>query len=42
MRCRVEAIHNPDNVSGSTNFIVFLERFEQEETEWIDEIKKHL
>lgn len=42
MRCRVEAIHNPDNVSGSTNFIVFLERFEQEETEWIDEIKSHL
>lgn len=42
MRCRVEAIHNPDNVSGSTNFIVFLEHFEQEETEWIGEIKRHL
>ena len=42
MRCRVDAIHNPDNVSGSTNFIVFLEHFEQGETEWIDEIKRHL
>lgn len=42
MRNRVAAINNSDTDSGSTNFILFLERFESDKTEWIDEIQRLL
>ena len=42
MRGRVQLLNHPDTVSGSTNFIVFLEHFEKEEDEWIEEIRSHL
>ena len=39
MRERVAAINNPDTVSGSTNFIEFLPKFESTDTAWIQELK---
>ena len=42
MRRRVEAINFPDTISCSTNFIVFLERFETEDVKWISSIQKYL
>lgn len=42
MRQRVAEINQPDTVSGSTNFIVHLERFEKAEIKWIREINDTL
>lgn len=42
MKKRVADINRPDTVSGSTNFIKFLQRFESETTEWIVDIHKFL
>lgn len=42
MRQRVAAINFPDTTSCSTNFIVFLERFEDEDAKWISAIQKYL
>ena len=42
MKERVAGIDNPDTVSGSTNFIEFLRRFESEQPEWISEIRNSL
>jgi len=42
MRRRVSEINHPDTVSGSTNFIVHLERFEQDDVKWIREINSAL
>ena len=40
MRDRVEKINLPDTVSGSTNFFSFLVRFEQDNPDWIEEIRR--
>ena len=37
---RLESISHDFNVVPSTNFLTFLERFESEDTNWIDEINK--
>lgn len=42
MRRRVSGINLPDTESGSTNFIVYLDRFEQEDIKWIREINDAL
>lgn len=42
MRERIEKINFSDTISGSTNFIVFLDRFEKQDTEWISVIQKYL
>lgn len=42
MKRRVAAINYPDTTSCSTNFIVFLEQFETEDTKWISVIQKYL
>ena len=42
MKKRVEAIDASDINSPSTNFIVFLERFESEDTNWISDIQQYL
>ena len=42
MKQRVAAINFPDTTSCSTNFSVFLERFESEDTKWISTIQKYL
>ncbi len=42
MKRRVEAINFPDTTSCSTNFFVFLNRFEDEDVKWISEINKKL
>ena len=42
MRQRVAEINNPDTTSGSTNFIVFLERFETSDNKWITGIQNYL
>lgn len=42
MKQRVAAINFPDTTSCSTNFSVFLERFECEDTKWISTIQKYL
>lgn len=42
MRERVAEINQPYTVSGSTNFIVHLERFEQADVKWIREINADL
>lgn len=42
MKQRVAAINFPDTTLCSTNFIVFLERFESEDTKWISTIQKYL
>lgn len=42
MRRRVGVINLSDTTSCSTNIIVFLERFENEDTKWISTIQKYL
>ena len=42
MKQRVAAINYPDTTSCSTNFSIFLERFENEDTKWISKIQKYL
>lgn len=42
MRSRVSKINHEDTVSGSTNFIEFLDRFESDKSDWIAEINKKL
>lgn len=42
MRSRVEVIHSSDETSCSTNFFMFLKRFEDSNTEWIPEIQNYL
>ena len=42
MKQRVATINSPDTTSCSTNFSVFLERFESEDTKWISTIQKYL
>lgn len=42
MRQRVARINQPDTDSGSTNFIVYLDRFEQDDMKWIREINSAL
>ena len=42
MRQRVTQINQPYTVSGSTNFIIHLERFEQADVKWIREINEAL
>ena len=42
MKERIRKINNSDDVSGSTNFIDFLEKFESNEAEWIKDINKSL
>lgn len=42
MRQRVAEINYPDTTSGSTNFIVFLERFETSDNKWIAGIQNYL
>lgn len=42
MRQRVAEINYPDTTSGSTNFIVFLERFETSDNKWITGIQNYL
>lgn len=42
MKRRVAAINLSDTTSCSTNFIIFLDRFENEDTKWILSIQKYL
>ena len=42
MKQRVAAINFPDTTPCSTNFIVFLERFESEDAKWNSKIQKYL
>ena len=42
MRERVKEMDKGDEVSGSTNFIHFLDKFENEDISWISDIKEHL
>lgn len=42
MKERIRAINLPDTTSCSTNFIVFLERFESDDAKWISDINKYL
>lgn len=42
MKERVKAINLPDTTSCSTNFIVFLDRFENNDVKWISTINKYL
>lgn len=42
MKRRVAAINYPDTTLCSTNFSIFLERFENEDTKWISKIQKYL
>lgn len=42
MKQRVASINFTDTTSCSTNFIIFLERFENENTKWISTIQKYL
>lgn len=42
MRQRVSAINFPDTTTCSTNFIVFLDRFEHDDTKWITTIRRYL
>ena len=42
MKSRVAAINFPDTTPCSTNFIIFLERFENEDTKWISSIQRYL
>lgn len=39
MRYRVETINRPDTESGSTNFIIYLNRFESDDTKWIEDLR---
>lgn len=38
MKARVTDMNLNDTTSGSTNFIIFLERFESADSDWIKEI----
>ena len=42
MKTRVSAINFSDTTPCSTNFIIFIERFENEDTKWISAIQKYL
>ena len=42
MKRRVAVINYPDTTSCSTNFIIFLERFENEDARWVTSIQKYL
>ena len=42
MKSRVAAINFTDTTPCSTNFIIFLERFENEDTKWISFIQRYL
>ena len=42
MKSRVSAINFSDTTPCSTNFIIFLERFENENTKWVSAIQKYL
>ena len=42
MKSRVAAINFTDTTPCSTNFIIFLERFENEDTKWISSIQRYL
>ena len=42
MKRRMETINLPDRISGSTNFFLFLERFENDNTNWISEINRYI
>lgn len=42
MRERVSKSNNGDNVSASTNFIAFLEKFENDDTNWIGRLSQYL
>ena len=42
MKQRVSAINYPDTTPASTNFIVFLDRFESDDTKWIKVILDYL
>lgn len=42
MRERVSKINSDDTVSASTNFIVFLEKFESDDTKWISKLSTYL
>lgn len=42
MKERIRAINLPDTTSCSTNFIVFLDRFENNDVKWISTINKYL
>ena len=42
MKKRVEAINLEDDITPSTNFIVFLNRFESEDAKWISSITRFL
>ena len=42
MKRRVDAINLPDTTPCSTNFIIFLDLFEKDDTKWIEEINKYL
>ena len=42
MRQRVAQTYQPYTVSGNTNFIAHLERFEQADAKWIREINEAL
>ncbi len=42
MRQRVAEINYPDTTSGSTNFIVFLERFESSDNKWVTVLQNYL
>ena len=42
MRQRVAEINYPDTTSGSTNFIVFLKRFESSDNKWVTSIQNYL
>ena len=42
MRERVKEMDKGDEVSGSTNFIHFLDKFENEDISWIKDIKVYL
>ena len=42
MKKRVETINHEDDITPSTNFIVFLNRFESENAKWISGIVRFL
>jgi len=42
MKERVTALNKPDTVSGSTNFIEFLSKFESPDTKWIQALNNYL
>lgn len=42
MKERISKINHSDTVSGSTNFIKFINRFESANTKWIKEINENI